>query len=64
MKKILTIVSLLLISACTVMKPPVNAKRCYNDGECNYGEYCGFYGVDTAPVCKPIHSSGVWQGSH
>lgn len=59
MKNILTIAALLLVSACVVMKPPTNAKRCGNDGECNNGEYCGFYGVDTPPVCKPIHSSGI-----
>lgn len=61
MKKIFVITSILLVSACTVMKAPTNAVRCHNDGECKSGEYCGFCGVDTAPICRPYHPAITWM---
>ena len=58
------IVSLLFIScllAACASHPatvPQGYKVCHTDRECNHraGEYCGFQGVDTVPVCK-----GGWK---
>ena len=43
--------------ACNVKvdmsKVPPGAIRCGSNWDCPSHMYCGFYGVDTPPVCKP-----------
>jgi hypothetical protein len=51
----LLVIALSLIS-CAVntsnYKVPENSRPCRYSHDCGRGEYCGFKGVDTYPVCK------------
>lgn len=64
MKKVVIFLAL-IISSCAfklnMSTVPPGAKRCGNDGACADGEYCGFYGVDSPPVCKPKPKVIRWQ---
>jgi len=65
MKKfIVGVFSMIVLSGCVSIAPqnadgiipgytvPAGYKPCRHNFDCGRGEYCGFVGVDTYPVCR------------
>jgi hypothetical protein len=59
MKYLSLLFIVLVATACYVPNPrnyhvPAGYKTCHTNYECNTkdGEFCGFMGVDTYPVCR------------
>ena len=46
------ILGLFVVACHPVYSVPPGHKVCHRNSECHAGEYCGFIGVDTYPVCR------------
>lgn len=65
MKYLILLMTFLALTSCAVnmnnYKVPEGYRPCRFDGDCHHGERCGFVGVDTYPVCKPLGAKSVGQ---
>jgi hypothetical protein len=51
---LVTLFAVLCVPAChPVYTHPAGYQSCHNNYDCHgHGEFCGFVGVDTYPVCR------------